>query len=538
MEIEGYRSVEARKRMKLVAWLVAIPLYLVQLVFGLVLVLGAVTDLIFNAITAPRPEVESAVLFEDRVHVLTQEGGREREARGCPSGSSAWSLVRLDPARGEPERLATACDDSLALHPRLAVQNGALLWLAGSKVRRIENGAIASEVEAPLPDGAKVVGGNGEPAAVATSEREITVYGLEGSAWVHRGRVSMELGDATWDAVVVPDRSTVHVFTRDGDAILHRSAPISTGWSGGLGLVDRQTTLERIELRADAFGAGVADGRPYVFALPPIAGSSRDGAVAAYTLEQGRWREIARGESDAHEVGLVAGQPLGITRDAGGGLAIEVLRLEGDSIAAEAYGSDDPTWRFAGLLAASEIGPRLLTVLAALLLGLFMSRYRVTGYLHAAEHASLFRRTLAKIVDSMIATAPALIVIAANRDDSAFLSSGTPTLIALGSGFGFFLLYAVLEGTVGWTPGKLLAGIRVVGLDLQPCGVWAGIVRGLGWAVDSFFGGFVGLLAVVLGRHQQRIGDRMAGTIVIRARKLQTAQASNGYAEPLAQPGA
>jgi uncharacterized RDD family membrane protein YckC len=167
-----------------------------------------------------------------------------------------------------------------------------------------------------------------------------------------------------------------------------------------------------------------------------------------------------------------------------------------------------------------------------------MSRYRVPGYLHAAEHASLFRRTLAKIVDSLLAAAPAVLVIVANRDDTSFLSSAAPSLIAFGSGFVFFLLYAVLEGTVGWTPGKLLTGIRVVGLDLQRCGVWAGIVRGLGWAVDGFFGGFVGLLAVVLGRHQQRIGDRMAGTIVIRARKLRAAQASSAYEEPLAQPGA
>ena len=79
-----------------------------------------------------------------------------------------------------------------------------------------------------------------------------------------------------------------------------------------------------------------------------------------------------------------------------------------------------------------------------------------------------------------------------------------------------FVVYSVMEGSSGRTPGKLLLGIRVVGTDLKPCGFGRALVRNLLKIVDGFFSWLVGLLLVALTDDWQRLGDMAARTIVVR----------------------
>ncbi len=91
--------------------------------------------------------------------------------------------------------------------------------------------------------------------------------------------------------------------------------------------------------------------------------------------------------------------------------------------------------------------------------------------------------------------------------------------------FGYWVAFEVLAS--GRTPGKRLMRIRVVGRDGRPVGTRASILRTLLRLVDmipSFY--LVGTIAVVASRSNQRLGDMVAGTIVVRdahARKGQTA---------------
>jgi uncharacterized RDD family membrane protein YckC len=79
---------------------------------------------------------------------------------------------------------------------------------------------------------------------------------------------------------------------------------------------------------------------------------------------------------------------------------------------------------------------------------------------------------------------------------------------------GYFITWETLWR--GQTPGKRLAKIRVIRDDGQPIGVKEAALRSfVGWFDLAFF--FIGLMLVLLGRAEKRLGDMAAGTLVIQA---------------------
>ena len=77
----------------------------------------------------------------------------------------------------------------------------------------------------------------------------------------------------------------------------------------------------------------------------------------------------------------------------------------------------------------------------------------------------------------------------------------------------------ILPGITGWSPGKLLTGIRVVKADtFERAGLGANILRGVLWVVDAFpyFAPIVGG-ALLASKDHRRVGDRAANTLVVRA---------------------
>jgi uncharacterized RDD family membrane protein YckC len=89
--------------------------------------------------------------------------------------------------------------------------------------------------------------------------------------------------------------------------------------------------------------------------------------------------------------------------------------------------------------------------------------------------------------------------------------------------------YALLEGLFGATVGKLLAGLRVTDLEGRRIGWQAAILRNLARLLDvlPFLYLLGGILTLSSQRHQ-RLGDRFAGTIVVR---------TNALVSPVLPPG-
>jgi uncharacterized RDD family membrane protein YckC len=83
--------------------------------------------------------------------------------------------------------------------------------------------------------------------------------------------------------------------------------------------------------------------------------------------------------------------------------------------------------------------------------------------------------------------------------------------------FGYHVAFEVLRS--GRTPGKSLNGIRVVQVSGAPVGFVTSAIRNLLRLVDVLPGTYlVGIVAIVVTARNQRIGDLVAGTAVVRER--------------------
>ncbi len=78
---------------------------------------------------------------------------------------------------------------------------------------------------------------------------------------------------------------------------------------------------------------------------------------------------------------------------------------------------------------------------------------------------------------------------------------------------GYFVLFETLWQ--GQTPGKRFAKIRVVRDDGRPIGLQQSTLRALLRPFDEFL--FIGAFLIMFGRREKRLGDLVAGTIVIQA---------------------
>jgi uncharacterized RDD family membrane protein YckC len=78
----------------------------------------------------------------------------------------------------------------------------------------------------------------------------------------------------------------------------------------------------------------------------------------------------------------------------------------------------------------------------------------------------------------------------------------------------------------GQTLGKMVLNIRVVKMDGSMPTLGAYLMRWMLWLIDGPATSFVGLLAMILNRNNQRLGDMAAGTVVIKKQKYKKIQIS------------
>ncbi|HEX9056770.1 MAG TPA: RDD family protein [Ktedonobacterales bacterium] len=143
-------------------------------------------------------------------------------------------------------------------------------------------------------------------------------------------------------------------------------------------------------------------------------------------------------------------------------------------------------------------------------------------------------RALAVIIDSLVLSLMSFGINAVFG--VTHVTSGSPIPLANGSiatftsstdvGWGWLLLvvlvyYIGLEALFGATVGKWLVNLRVTDLDGRRAGVGAIVVRNVMRLVDGLPVGFlVGGTAALSSPRRQRLGDRLAHTLVVRREAL------------------
>lgn len=140
------------------------------------------------------------------------------------------------------------------------------------------------------------------------------------------------------------------------------------------------------------------------------------------------------------------------------------------------------------------------------------------------EIADAGSRTAAGIVDLTILALFTLLFFLTMASIAQADPSGAGRVILMGiaGGYLFVLIgYHVLfhHFAGGRTPGKMLVGIRVVSVDGYPPSFLALVLRGLVWVVEIvlWLPVPIGLYVIAFTPRRQRLGDLVAGTVVVRA---------------------
>ena len=138
------------------------------------------------------------------------------------------------------------------------------------------------------------------------------------------------------------------------------------------------------------------------------------------------------------------------------------------------------------------------------------------------EYVGIGPRSLATLIDSILLMIVIGLIGIAFRAGLTFVH-GSMTYIPSGPAGILqiiipFLYYIILEATMGATVGKRVVGLRVVKVGGSPVSWGGSIIRNLLRMVDGLFGYLLGGIFVISSPMRQRLGDRLAKTVVIRRR--------------------
>ena len=124
------------------------------------------------------------------------------------------------------------------------------------------------------------------------------------------------------------------------------------------------------------------------------------------------------------------------------------------------------------------------------------------------QYVGVGPRFLAILIDSIIIGVVGAILGVIFRN-SPGLSGGVTGLLALA-------YFIVLEATQGATLGKMALGLRVTRTDGAPISWTESIIRNLLRIIDGLFVYLIGAILIWTSPLKQRLGDRVAKTVVVR----------------------
>ncbi len=124
------------------------------------------------------------------------------------------------------------------------------------------------------------------------------------------------------------------------------------------------------------------------------------------------------------------------------------------------------------------------------------------------QYVGVGPRFLALLIDTIIIGVVGAILGVIFRN-SPGLSGGVTGLLALA-------YFIVLEATQGATLGKMALGLRVTRTDGAPISWTESIIRNLLLIIDGLFVYLVGAILIWTSPLKQRLGDRVAKTVVVR----------------------
>lgn len=110
------------------------------------------------------------------------------------------------------------------------------------------------------------------------------------------------------------------------------------------------------------------------------------------------------------------------------------------------------------------------------------------------------------------------IELEANGDESVLLFNTNALYLTYAASMAYGLFFVLfVQGLTGWTPGKLLTGIRVVNEQGTGPGIGRAFIRWILFLVDGLCSGLVGFIVMLTSKGHRRVGDMAAKTFVVRS---------------------
>lgn len=131
------------------------------------------------------------------------------------------------------------------------------------------------------------------------------------------------------------------------------------------------------------------------------------------------------------------------------------------------------------------------------------------------SYAGIGRRFVAQFVDLVIWVVLGyfVAVLTGSTTASGFDLQGGPAFLWFAIGAVYFI---ALEGRYGQTVGKRLAGIVVLTEDDGDISMRDSLLRNVLRVIDGIVFYAIGVVLIVLSDRDQRLGDRVAATVVVR----------------------
>jgi uncharacterized RDD family membrane protein YckC len=455
------------------------------------------------------PQGDTAVFWQSNIWYLCLDS---YEWDGCehdlvcadPAGTTAEKAGRVHMA---PPRLLPARD-------RLwIVASNGVAFRADGRISVVSDRSVGGISCPPFLHG-------GSPAIVARGpSHSLMLKVLTPQGWETQMEFEgVVVASVERDIRVLSDSGRFHVFRRKENTVFYGEGFPETG-------PDR-AAWEEVGNAPYAWCTLMLDGRPAVFS----GGSGRNARIKGVARVDGAWVPILSYDPEHYLEGFCVS-----VTDEPGTYLLATAGYDGNKLVTIRNGDvidrvslPNPTGRqtpmsqdWSMLCVILVVGP---PVLLAVLLSFLMNQHRTPAHVagdHTALFASLVRRGAAHVLDVLICAGfylpKAYAIATGSVGQHPVLSETWYTLTTISWTVLCCVVLPIMEGRYGVTPGKLLLRIKVLGVDLKPCGIMRAYLRNALRLVDGFLCFMVGIMTSALTARWQRLGDLAAQTVVVDA---------------------
>ena len=520
----GYLSENDKRKFTIAAGIIGGAFFFAQFIVPMVIMMAAMPAMMFSGsfqIKIVQPE--RSVYWDNSIWYL------ETSQTLQPTAQSQITLNTLPEETGDESNIVADIpfDDSWLLADKdilWIISPSGVAYYTDGDIEIIDDSQSLGNISRPFVY-------NEVPAVIEESPDGFSLMLFENNRWEekHFFTIKQLEGDHRCinDIQVLVVDQKLHLFVKLGDTLFYR-----VGLPEGEG--KNRSEWQPVVKSGCNWNTVLFDSRPAVFFNKT---SQNYNEIAGVMLTDDQWEPFfSYDQAFPGDMGVFFVEPPNYFFMLLQGMpgSVKLLEFEGSELLGKfRYGSGFPFPKsMIAIMIIPQLGMMLLPLILAFILSGLMSKHRRTVHAAASLHmkyASLTRRAFAQLVDMVVVFGPSMILgllfMSSFWDMEDFFVSGPAGMAGIFGMFAFsalwvlicFFAFSILEGKLGRTPGKWLTGIRVLGMNLQPCGIGRGLLRNLLKVVDGFFNFMVGIMVVALSENWQRVGDMASRTVVVRA---------------------